>query len=92
MRNLQNKNKEVKLNMNHSQFIIDDEGRECSVCEEYKVWNQFHGNTNSKTGYSSECKTCRNDKNAASAKDNLKGFDSKIQNFCLKVKSNAKDK
>lgn len=52
--------------MTLSRYRIDEEGRECSKCIEYKPWKNADGTTNfsrdfrSTTGFGSWCKVCRN--------------------------------
>lgn len=37
-----------------------DEGRGCSKCGTWKAWDQYVVNRNSRSGYSADCKECRN--------------------------------
>ena len=69
-----------------SNFRIDDKGRECTApdCGEYKLWYMFHKQAGTGTGYSTVCKPCRSDMNAAQkAKNVQQGYSSSINAFCL---------
>jgi len=44
--------------MTQSYCLIDDEGRECTLCHEYKPWSEFSRKARSSTGYASRCKEC----------------------------------
>lgn len=37
---------------------IEDEGRQCTKCEVFKAWGDFHLDSTSKTGHQSKCKAC----------------------------------
>jgi hypothetical protein len=37
---------------------VDDAGRECSSCGQYKVWNEFHASATATTGHQTKCKQC----------------------------------
>ena len=41
-----------------SKFRITDEGRECSRCREFKLWDEFAKNKHGTRGYQSWCKDC----------------------------------
>jgi len=43
-----------------SRYRIDEEGRECSRCGEYKPWAEYHKNKAKKNGHQSACKVCHN--------------------------------
>jgi len=53
--------------MTLSRYRIDENGRECSKCLEYKPWKNEDGTTNftrdfrNSTGYGSWCKACKNE-------------------------------
>jgi len=38
--------------------LINEEGRECSKCNQFKIWDCFAKNRQSDIGYSSSCKAC----------------------------------
>lgn len=40
------------------EYLITDEGRECSRCGEFKLWDSFHKRSEHSTGYQSACKKC----------------------------------
>ena len=44
--------------MTLSRYRIDEEGRECSKCGEYKAWAEYHKNKAKKNGHQSACKVC----------------------------------
>ena len=46
--------------MTLSRYRIDEEGRECSKCGEYKLWAEYHKNKAKKHGHQSACKICHN--------------------------------
>jgi hypothetical protein len=41
------------------EYLITDEGRECSECGQFKLWANFHKRRDLSTGYASACKQCR---------------------------------
>jgi len=43
-----------------SKYHIDDDGRECSLCHEYRPWAEFHRKNNGVRGHDSRCRTCKN--------------------------------
>lgn len=43
---------------NRFKTTVDQTGRICTSCQEYKLWECFKGHLRSKTGRSSQCKTC----------------------------------
>lgn len=71
---------------------ITTEGRICTACEVFKVWEDFKGHTRSKTGRSSKCRECYKlgrlstgrKKELSSAKDRRKFL---VKNEPLKAKS-----
>lgn len=48
--------------------LVDDQGRECSRCHIYKLWDEFSPSAVARTGYQSACKECRN-RSGADARD-----------------------
>lgn len=38
---------------------VDERGRECSLCGDYKLWDAYSPHPDMKTGYLSACKDCR---------------------------------
>lgn len=40
------------------EYIITDEGRECSKCGEFKPWDEYHVRRDLSTGHASHCKAC----------------------------------
>lgn len=40
------------------QWNIDENGRQCRICTEYKTWDQFNKNAGNSTGYANVCKFC----------------------------------
>jgi len=38
--------------------MIDEHGRTCSTCGEYKAWSEYYKSSKSKTGHKATCKTC----------------------------------
>lgn len=59
--------------MTLSRYRIDENGRECSKCIEYKPWKNEDGSTNftrdfrTSTGYGSWCKACKNEQQLGSS-------------------------
>lgn len=39
-------------------LIVDDHGRQCSGCEEYKTWEHFSKHKQSSTGRKARCREC----------------------------------
>ena len=39
-------------------YIINDEGRQCSKCDQYLPWKQFSKNSSAFSGHASHCKEC----------------------------------
>ena len=48
--------------------IINDQGRECTECGEYKLWDSFYVDKSKNTGYVSKCKECCKKKRRERAK------------------------
>jgi hypothetical protein len=50
-------------------YIVDGEGRECTICRKYKEWDEFGSKKLGVRGYSNKCKVCTreqdNDRNRA---------------------------
>lgn len=57
---------------------FDEDGRVCTSCGEYKLWDQFNTHNRSKTGKTSQCKSCKK------AKRKSKGRDYRREKFCAK--------
>jgi hypothetical protein len=38
--------------------LINKEGRECTCCKNYKLWSEFYGDNNEKSGHRVKCKVC----------------------------------
>jgi 5-methylcytosine-specific restriction endonuclease McrA len=58
----QRKKEVVIKNPNKFKTSLDDQGRTCTKCLEYKTWDNYFVSNKTKTGYQSECKKCRHDK------------------------------
>lgn len=43
-----------------SKCVINEEGRECSKCKEYKIWKNFAHDKKNRLGRCSICKACNN--------------------------------
>ena len=43
------------------EYLINEEGRECSKCGEFKTWDNFTIDKQKKTGYRPNCKSCHKD-------------------------------
>jgi len=41
------------------EYIITEDGRECSECGKFQAWSEFHKRRDLSTGHTSSCKTCR---------------------------------
>ena len=39
--------------------LVDNAGKTCSKCHEFKPFNKFHANEESADGYRNDCKACR---------------------------------
>ena len=60
MKELSAKNRRENPNIKPRYNIgLDKKGRNCSVCHEYKTWENFHKNSSHSTGYISCCKDCK---------------------------------
>lgn len=44
------------------EYLITDSGRECSECEQFKPWSEFHKRRDLSTGHASHCKSCRKER------------------------------
>ena len=51
--------------MNKSWHIIDEKGRECTRCKEYKEWDQFAKDKSSSTWHTPLCASCSSDRHRA---------------------------
>lgn len=53
-----------------SRWLVNDEGRECTHCGKFKVWDDYAKASRkaSANGHSSECKLCHNDKAKSDAR------------------------
>tara|TARA_R110001599_G_scaffold339851_1_gene559753 strand:+ start:38306 stop:38569 length:264 start_codon:yes stop_codon:yes gene_type:complete len=49
--------KETKKNL---PLLITDEGRQCTECNEFKLWDEFPVQRAHKTGHKARCKICNN--------------------------------
>lgn len=52
----------VKVKNNKRIYKVDDNGRECNGCGEYKAWDSFTKDKTRKTGYAYKCKECQRKK------------------------------
>jgi hypothetical protein len=43
---------------NRKGYIVNDQGRECTKCWEFKLWHCFYEDKNQKVGYKAQCKDC----------------------------------
>lgn len=60
MKELSAKNRRENPNIKPRYNIgLDKKGRNCSVCHEYKTWENFYKNSSHSTGYISCCKDCK---------------------------------
>jgi hypothetical protein len=41
---------------------LDSDGRVCTKCLEYKIWDNYFVSSKTNTGYQSECKTCKTER------------------------------
>ena len=41
------------------EYLITEDGRECSECGKFKPWSEFHARNDLSTGHTSHCKACR---------------------------------
>lgn len=41
------------------EYLINETGRECSECGQFKPWAEFHTRRDLSTGHASNCKSCR---------------------------------
>lgn len=41
------------------EYLINEVGRECSECGQFKPWSEFHKRNNLTTGHAAHCKICR---------------------------------
>lgn len=57
--------------MGARKFRIDDEGRECTACGEYKLWSGFMKDKHNPYGRTPSCKVCRNAKSKAWRDENI---------------------
>ena len=37
---------------------VDENGRECNACGQYKVWAEYNRNVHGKNGYDNRCRDC----------------------------------
>lgn len=44
------------------EYLITDGGRECSECEQFKPWSEFHKRRDLSSGHASQCKSCRRER------------------------------
>jgi len=50
--------------MKKSECLITEEGRECTCCGVFKKWEGYHKDKTSSTGHGTQCKVCKNKKDA----------------------------
>jgi len=50
------------VNPNQFKTTVDNHGRTCTKCLEYKTWDSYFVSSKTKTGYQSECKTCKQER------------------------------
>jgi hypothetical protein len=43
---------------NRCGFEVNDVGRECARCKQFKLWKEYYKKSREKTGYDSSCKDC----------------------------------
>jgi len=55
--------------MGKSKWKIDEYGRQCTKCGEYKLWEEFGKSKRGVQGYKCQCKSCRNQKSAKKRRD-----------------------
>jgi len=53
--------------------IINEQGRECSGCKEFKLWSSFYRDSSQKNGYQTLCASCKNKRE----KERFKGYNKK---------------
>lgn len=58
---------------------FDEDGRVCTACGEYKLWENFNRHTRSTTGRTSQCKQCKKQKRRS------KGRDYRREKYCAKL-------
>jgi len=49
-------------NPNKFKTPLDENGRTCTKCLEYKTWDNYFVSSKTKTGYQSECKKCKHER------------------------------
>ncbi len=42
----------------NSRVVVDDDGRTCTYCNEYKPWSEYFKSSTGTRGYTSSCKGC----------------------------------
>lgn len=70
-------------NQSPKKFKIDGEGRECRICEKYKLWEDYYKTKSGARGHDSACRQCRvdiNQRNSASS-GVIDGFNQWRQDF-----------
>jgi hypothetical protein len=50
--------------------LVDDFGRECNTCGEYKTWDEFYVNKSLRTGHVASCKSCVTERSNKHYQDN----------------------
>ena len=53
--------------------IINEQGRDCSGCKEFKLWSSFYRDSSKKNGYQTLCASCKNKRE----KERFKGYSKK---------------
>tara|TARA_R110001599_G_scaffold100770_9_gene258133 strand:+ start:3898 stop:4167 length:270 start_codon:yes stop_codon:yes gene_type:complete len=50
-------------------ILIEDDGRTCIDCLEFKAWEEFHKQNTAATGHKPRCRTCHNETMQKSSKE-----------------------
>lgn len=71
--------------MPRKKLLINDAGRECSRCDTFKGWDEFHSSGKGARGKAPVCKLCRQDINRRNSPSNgfHEGFSLDHQRFIL---------
>lgn len=62
---------------------IEDHGRECRICNEFKTWDAFYKTKGGARGYDSACRQCRKliREGESTTMGAMEGFDRQRQDF-----------